>query len=117
MKRSFSVLHDRPGKLQKTAVRKLPLLHGPLHDAHYIDSLHPPNRPSLKPSLIDNPKSPIANFAALESIPLHYNFSDLFDPAANKRIIRSVLSLHILSPLTLPTAVPFNSTPTLKSSP
>ena len=97
MKRPFALAHDRPGKLQKVA--RIPVLHGPVHDARYIDALY--KRP-LKSSLVDNPKSPVANFAALSAIPLNYHFTDWLDPAANKTIIRSVPSCTLHHPLTSP---------------
>ncbi|KAG9314362.1 P-loop containing nucleoside triphosphate hydrolase protein [Chiua virens] len=87
MKRPFSVSHDRPVKLQKTS--------GPLHDARFIDNLRLSiDRSPLKPSLVDNPKSPVANFAALAALPpLRYLFTDLFDPDSTQRIVRC--SLHL----------------------
>jgi small subunit ribosomal protein S24e len=95
-KRPFSApALNRPGKLQKTAP---PSLQGPLHDARYIESQHDPACPPPKPSLLDNPKSPVANLAAALAIPLNYSFTDLFDPAANRRIVRSVSLLLLLFP-------------------
>ncbi|KAG6381173.1 hypothetical protein JVT61DRAFT_5574 [Boletus reticuloceps] len=81
---------SRPGKLQK----KLPTLHGPLHDARYVQDTHLQARTPLKPSLLDNPKSPVANLAAALAIPLNYQFSDLFDPAANPAPFFSIPSLQ-----------------------
>ena len=107
MKRPFSVVHDRTGKsTPRTHKPKLPLLHGPLHDAPYIDSLRAPARAPLKASLTDNPKSPVANFAALAALAVDYQFSDFFDPTASKRIVRSVFSLRSTPRSPLPQLLP-----------
>ena len=117
---------NRPGKLQKLAPPRRaprprpPPLTGPIHDAVHIENIHRqhvPARPPPKPSLLGNPKSPVANLAAALAIPLNYQFVDLFDTAANRQIVRSVLSPSPLLPLTSPTAVPSSSTPSLKSPP
>lgn len=113
-KRPFSApALNRPGKLQKTA----PPLQGPLHDARYIQAQHDTARPPPKPSLLDNPKSPVANLAAALAIPLNYHFTDLFDPTANRRIVRSVSLFSVSPPLTLSTAAPSSSIQSPKSPP
>ncbi|KAG8219813.1 hypothetical protein J3R82DRAFT_786 [Butyriboletus roseoflavus] len=92
---------SRPGKLQKTA--RPPLLNGPLHDAIHIENTyhHQHTRPPLKSALLDNPKSPVANFAALFSLPLNYQYTDLFDSATRRPLVRSVHPLFSpFSPLT-----------------
>jgi hypothetical protein len=45
---------------------RLPDLDGPIRDAAFIEQEHRKNlgsRPDIKPVFVDNPKSPVANFA------------------------------------------------------
>ena len=56
------------GKGKEQPLRaSFPILDGPLRDAAYIEQEHRKNlgsRPDIKPVLVDNPKSPVANFAS-----------------------------------------------------
>ncbi|KAF9229282.1 P-loop containing nucleoside triphosphate hydrolase protein [Gyrodon lividus] len=74
----------------------LPELEGPFHDSIYIEKEHRANigsRPEVKPSAADNPKSPLANFAAAAGLSLNYECKDYFDSSTNRRIIRCTLAL------------------------
>jgi hypothetical protein len=56
------------GKGKEQPLKKaFPVLDGPLRDAAFIEQEHRKNlgqRPDIKPGLVDNPKSPVANFAS-----------------------------------------------------
>lgn len=105
-KRPFTTAQqlNRPGKLQKTVQKQL--LNGPLHDVRYIELTHAQPRPPPKQSLLDNPKSPVANLAAALAIPINYHFTDLFDPTANRHIVRSVPCLAPFPRSPLPQLLP-----------
>jgi len=55
------------GKGKEQPLKKaFPVLDGPLRDAAFIEQEHRKNlgqRPDIKPGLVDNPKSPVSNFA------------------------------------------------------
>ncbi|KIK93741.1 hypothetical protein PAXRUDRAFT_12465 [Paxillus rubicundulus Ve08.2h10] len=75
----------------------LPELEGPLHDSMYIEKEHRVNigsQSEVKASAADNPKSPVANFAAAAELPLNYESKEYFDSSTNRRIIRCTLVLN-----------------------
>lgn len=74
-----------------------PVLDGPLRDASFIEQQHRQNfgaRTDVKPGLVDNPKSPVANFAShhLDKQPT-YKTVEGFVSGTSERVFRSATSL------------------------
>ncbi|KAH7920668.1 hypothetical protein BV22DRAFT_1132886 [Leucogyrophana mollusca] len=92
----------RRGNKEKAAP-KLQQLEGPLYDESYIQQEHLKNmgsRPPLKDAFVDNPKSPVANFAntALHSPPRYEGVTGFHVETAQK-IIRVTLTLYTTPPI------------------
>ncbi|KAH7930973.1 P-loop containing nucleoside triphosphate hydrolase protein [Leucogyrophana mollusca] len=98
---SFSPSKRRGGKDKGSP--KPQQLEGPLYDESYIQQEHRKNmgsRPPLKESSVDNPKSPVANFAstALDSPPVYEAITG-FHVETGQKITRVTLTLNTTPPI------------------
>ncbi|KAG0702542.1 hypothetical protein DFH29DRAFT_920804 [Suillus ampliporus] len=81
----------------------LPDLDGPLCDAAFIEQEHRKNigsRPDVKPALLDNPKSPVANFAShhLDNQPTYEAVEGIVS-GTSKRVSRVIVTLDTAPPV------------------
>ncbi|KAH7911206.1 hypothetical protein BJ138DRAFT_1086089 [Hygrophoropsis aurantiaca] len=99
---SFSSPSKRRSGKEK-AQAKLPQLDGPLYDEDYVSKEHNQStggRPPLKGSSLENPKSPVANFAslALKSSP-KYEAVTGFHVQTAQKLTRVTLTLNTSPPI------------------
>ncbi|KAG2154843.1 P-loop containing nucleoside triphosphate hydrolase protein [Suillus clintonianus] len=81
----------------------LPVLDGPLRDVQFIEQEHRKNigsRPDIKPVFVDNPKSPVANFASnhLDKQPAYESVEGIVSGTSQK-ITRATVTLDTTPPL------------------